>query len=337
MTWKKALYDYVNAKNQAELEDSIEPLATIWEDQAYVQSQQVRLQRRALVSQERESRPLKNETRLRIINADVAPFRVVADIELHRTFHYRIKHVQHTEERIELERITLEEKGGLWRIIRVEARQSEKLALEESSASFFYEAESEWPVTYRSPSIPYMNYSILNKEETLPRKIRYDRARVVQYAETWWNRANPKFLEFAVDCTNFASQCLYAGGAPMDYTGKRASGWWYAGKQGNQELWSFSWAVAHSLQSYTSSSRKGMRGIIVNSPQELQPGDMISYDWDGNGRYEHNTIVTAKDANGMPLVNAHTYNCRNRYWSYRDSPAYTDRTRYVFVHMVDDM
>jgi cell wall-associated NlpC family hydrolase len=95
--------------------------------------------------------------------------------------------------------------------------------------------------------------------------------------------------------------------------------------------------VAHSLQMYTVASRKGMRGTVVSSPELLQPGDMISYDWDGDGRYQHNTIVTATDANGMPLVNAHTYNSRNRYWEYRDSPAWSSRTRYVFVRIADEM
>ncbi|MNI20512.1 putative amidase domain protein [compost metagenome] len=188
-----------------------------------------------------------------------------------------------------------------------------------------------------SPSIPYINYSILNYGETLPRKITYDRVKAVQYAETWWNGFNPKYLEFEVDCTNFVSQCLFAGGAPMDYTGKRELGWWYAGKQGGQELWSFSWAVAHSLQIFTSTSRRGLRGVPVERPQELQPGDIISYDWDGDGRFQHNTIVTLMDANGMPLVNAHTYAARHRYWDYRDSPAWTERTRYSFIRISDEM
>ena len=37
-------------------------------------------------------------------------------------------------------------------------------------------------------------------------------------------------------------------------------------------------------------------------------GDVICYDWDGNGHFQHNTVVVAKDPHGMPLVNAHTTN-----------------------------
>ena len=36
----------------------------------------------------------------------------------------------------------------------------------------------------------------------------------------------------------------------MNYTGKRESGWWYEGYEHGHERWSFSWAVANSLQQH---------------------------------------------------------------------------------------
>jgi len=74
----------------------------------------------------------------------------------------------------------------------------------------------------------------------------------------------------------------------------------------------------------------------VAHPAELKLGDVIFYDFQGNGRFDHSTIVTAKDADGMPLVNAHTTNSRMRYWSYEDSSAYTENIQYTFVTIVDD-
>ena len=71
----------------------------------------------------------------------------------------------------------------------------------------------------------------------------YDRLAAVQYAERWWNDYNPQYRKFTVDCTNFISQCLLAGGAPMHGAPVRERGWWYQG-----DNWSFSWAVAHSLK-----------------------------------------------------------------------------------------
>ncbi|MGQ0440385.1 amidase domain-containing protein, partial [Bacillus sp. B-TM1] len=40
------------------------------------------------------------------------------------------------------------------------------------------------------------------------------------------------------------------------------------------------------------------------------------YDFEDDGRWNHTTIVVAKDADGMPLVNAHSANSRRRYWNY---------------------
>lgn len=159
----------------------------------------------------------------------------------------------------------------------------------------------------------------------------YDRRKAVQYAERWWNSYNPKYEQFENDCTNFISQCLHEGGAPMRGYPNRGSGWWM---QNNN--WSYSWSVAHSLKNYLANSTTGLRAKEVSSARELKLGDVICYDFEGDGRYNHNTIVTAKDANGEPLVNAHTYNSRNRYWAYEDSTAYTPNIRYTFFTIVDD-
>jgi Putative amidase domain len=158
----------------------------------------------------------------------------------------------------------------------------------------------------------------------------YNRAQAVRYAEIWWNSYNPAFPKFDVDCTNFVSQCLYAGGAPMTGYPNRAKGWWC-----KNNSWSYSWAVAHSFRWYLSGARVGLQAVEVSSPEKLMAGDVICYDFQGNGRFDHSTIVVAKDKDGMPLVNAHTTNSRMRYWSYEDSSAYTPNIRYKFFHIID--
>lgn len=152
----------------------------------------------------------------------------------------------------------------------------------------------------------------------------YDRLKAVQYAERWWNEFNPAYKKFDDDCTNFISQCLHAGGIPMWGTGNKSKGWWMKGNS-----WSYTWTVAHSLMLMLE-NRRGVRTKKVSSPRELQAGDIICYDFQGNGRYDHNTIVTEKDRDGMPLVNAHTTNSRRRYWAYEDSTAYTPNIQYKF-------
>lgn len=156
----------------------------------------------------------------------------------------------------------------------------------------------------------------------------YDRLAAVKYAEHWWNSYNPAYQKFDVDCTNYISQCLRAGGAPMHGMPMRDKGWWY---QTNN--WSYSWAVAHSLRWYLSGSSEGLQGKEVESATDLYPGDVICYDFQGDGRWDHNTIVVTKDANGMPLVNAHTDNSRHRYWSYEDSTAWTPQIQYKFFQI----
>ncbi|MDQ0157541.1 amidase domain-containing protein [Robertmurraya andreesenii] len=159
----------------------------------------------------------------------------------------------------------------------------------------------------------------------------YDRLQAVKYAERWWNDYNPAFRKFDVDCTNYISQCLHAGDAPMVGYPNRSNGWWMRSNN-----WSYSWTVANSLRWYLPGAKIGIRAREVSDPQELKLGDVICYDFQGDGRFDHTTIVTAKDVDDMPLVNAHTANSRMRYWAYEDSTAYTPNIKYKFLHILDD-
>ncbi|WP_216830764.1 amidase domain-containing protein [Alkalihalobacterium elongatum] len=156
----------------------------------------------------------------------------------------------------------------------------------------------------------------------------YDRREAVRYAERWWNDYNPEFRKFTDNCTNFISQCLRAGGAPMVGNPNRSRGWWYQNKN-----WSYSWSVAHSMRWHLSGAKSGLRGKEMPSASELSPGDVICYDFNGDGRWQHTTIVVARDENGEPLVNAQTTNSRMRYWKYEDSTAWTPNIKYKFFRI----
>jgi hypothetical protein len=159
----------------------------------------------------------------------------------------------------------------------------------------------------------------------------YDRLAAVQYAERWWNSTNSIYKNFEVNCTNFISQCLHAGGASMRGYPNPSSGWWM---QSNK--WSYSWSVANAMRNFFMHSKAGLRAEVVDSAEQLMPGDVICYDFQGDGRYDHTTFVVAKDQENMPLVNAQTYNSRMRYWSYEDSTAYTPNIKYTFFRIIDD-
>lgn len=241
--------------------------------------------------------------------------------------------INHREQRIEeIEKVLyqvhlqylIQQKNQLYVEEEIEWRQAEFykgiLVDDQEINPFYFEEESV---------IDPPKFDLEEREERA--SFRYNRLKAVQYAERWWNDYNPAYKKFEVDCTNYISQCLHAGEAPMRGHPNRSKGWWM---QNNN--WSYSWSIAHSFRWYLPGSTLGLRAKEVTSPDELLLGDVICYDFQGDDRYDHSTIVTGRDAYGMPLVNAHTTNSRMRYWSYEDSTAYTPNIQYRFFTIIDD-
>ena len=55
----------------------------------------------------------------------------------------------------------------------------------------------------------------------------YNRQKVYEYAKKWAYRRNPKYYNYdsvGGDCTNFASQCIFAGCGQMNYS--KINGWY---------------------------------------------------------------------------------------------------------------
>ena len=70
------------------------------------------------------------------------------------------------------------------------------------------------------------------------RIIPYDRNAVLAYARTWAYSRNPAYYDFSAiggDCTNFASQCLFAGCGVMNYTPEL--GWYYRSLNDRAPAW----------------------------------------------------------------------------------------------------
>ena len=60
------------------------------------------------------------------------------------------------------------------------------------------------------------------------RTVPYQRQKAVEYARKWALARNPAYYDFSDlggDCTNFASQAVYAGSGVMNFT--PAFGWFY--------------------------------------------------------------------------------------------------------------
>lgn len=165
--------------------------------------------------------------------------------------------------------------------------------------------------------------------------VRYDRQAAVEYAGRHWDAPSPRFANMDTfggggDCTNFTSQCLLAGGWPMDYrrTGYYTE-WWYRRIGADRfdarenDWWSCTWSIPENQYHYLSYNY----GAVVDlkrHPEEvrrLQLGDIIYYDWRGTGRLGHSSIVTSFDRFGRPLVTYRTLSprppIRNRLWDLR--------------------
>lgn len=340
MSWKNIIYEYVHHRNQADLNYAAELLAPFVADPAYISKYESQLRRKANLDELIGRMPLKSETRLKITNTVEREESVTAELSMRCLRETSVNGQEQTEERLERERVTLEPRYGQWIITRVEPALDESALLlgTTSTGGTLHQSMQSLvrPHTLRTPSVPYINTAVVGERWNGARGT-YDRGKAAAYADKYWKDPNPDYLYFDVDCTNYVSQCLFAGGGPMIYTDKRELGWWYRGRVNGREEWSFSWAVAHSLQYYLLTSRSGLRAEDAGDARRLELGDIISYDWNGDGRWQHSAVVTAKDSNGMPLVNAHTVSSKHRYWSYQDSHAWTEQTRYRFLHIIDTL
>lgn len=155
--------------------------------------------------------------------------------------------------------------------------------------------------------------------------VNYNRAAAVRYALRYWNDPNPAYANMDLvgaggDCTNFTSQCLLAGGWPMDYrrTGYDTE-WWYrrigseAYDHNFDDWWSCTWALADLNFRYMESN--GAEILDVTSSlaraRRLRRGDICYYDWDGDGILTHSALVTSHTRSGTPLVTYRTLSPRD--------------------------
>jgi cell wall-associated NlpC family hydrolase len=151
------------------------------------------------------------------------------------------------------------------------------------------------------------------------RQNQYSRVNAVKYAMKYALTPNHAYRYFPLvnntsgDCANFISQCLYAGGAPMNYNNR--SPWWYrhSGTSVNRDSWSISWSIASSLYWHLkinqASNLPGCKGLEVSNISLLQPGDLIFFQ-DDKGAIFHSAIVTSILHN-KPLISHHSFEALN--------------------------
>ena len=149
----------------------------------------------------------------------------------------------------------------------------------------------------------------------------YNRLAAVSYARRWALESNPMYYDFdeiGGDCTNFASQCIYAGARVMNY--EPTYGWYYISPDDRSP----SWTGVEFLYSFLVNNNSfGPFGRPVGQNQ-VQIGDIIQLGR-ADGTFYHSLVVSAT----FPriLVCAHSDDYLNRPLS-----SYTyDNIRFIHI------
>ena len=140
----------------------------------------------------------------------------------------------------------------------------------------------------------------------------YDRASAVAYAHRWAYGRNPRFYDYediGGDCTNFASQCVLAGGAVMNFTPDY--GWYYIDANKKSPSWT---GVPYFFDFMTREERSVGPVAMESRIVDIMPGDVVQLSFDGEN-FTHTPVVVAANRPQDPsqiLVAAHTYDSDNR-------------------------
>jgi len=132
--------------------------------------------------------------------------------------------------------------------------------------------------------------------------LNYDRNAVYNYAKKWAFGRNPAFYDFSRiggDCTNFASQCIYAGSGVMNYT--PVFGWYY--KSVNDR--SPSWTGVEYLYNFLVGNKDGQGPFGEEVPlNRLEVGDIVQLGR-ATGDFYHSPVVVGV-RNGRIFIAAHS-------------------------------
>ena len=123
----------------------------------------------------------------------------------------------------------------------------------------------------------------------------YDRIAAVEYARRWALDRNPNFKdyeEFGGNCTNFISQCINAGGIPMDHQGNNIMKQWYWYSDKNRTP---SWTGSQPFFEYLINNNNDDTdnfGVYASEStyDELELGDLVQLI--ENGRAYHTMIIS---------------------------------------------
>lgn len=162
----------------------------------------------------------------------------------------------------------------------------------------------------------------------------YSRTDAISYADQYALSRNSIYNHYSSDCTNFVSQCMRAGGFPMD-----AVWWWEIRTTSSSYVIreSQTWRVSNDLKNYfTTYSQASIIGswarhssnspsgyaYVANSSNLTASNTgkvVIFYDWTGDGKIDHASFYVANNSAGSDsatgdLIDQHTTNRKRVVW-----------------------
>ena len=148
----------------------------------------------------------------------------------------------------------------------------------------------------------------------------YDREAAVAYAHRWTGVRSsdwPDYSRYGGNCQNFVSQCLYAGGIPMDPYGYAV--WkWYGETPNNLASFygrSASWSSVEEFLSYAGENAGGYGlAAVPDAPYYSgEPGDVIHLGRDGEWRHTVLIVDTVEEDGETVdyLIDSNTADLRN--------------------------
>lgn len=146
----------------------------------------------------------------------------------------------------------------------------------------------------------------------MPPVIPYDRMAAVSYARKWAYGRNPNYYDYEEiggDCTNFASQCLYAGTGVMNFT--PTFGWYYINANQKAPAWT---GVEYFRNFLLRKEPSPGPFAIETDISGLQVGDFLQFNFKGE-IFSHTPIVVEIGDPITPeniLLAAHSYDAYKR-------------------------
>lgn len=139
------------------------------------------------------------------------------------------------------------------------------------------------------------------------RIIPYDRNAALAYAREWAYSRNPAYYDFSSiggDCTNFASQCLFAGAPVMNYTPD--VGWYYRSVNDRAAAWT---GVEYFYRFLVANQGVGPFAEEIEL-SGLEIGDFVQFG-KATADFYHTPVVVGFSGD-IPLLAAHSYDAFNR-------------------------